>query len=377
VLTVSPTRRARTADELDPSRADLTQYGAEAAGRSTARTARRYRTKSPGRVPGPLGSVDEQPPRRSPRVELLQVGRASGRASHIASRRTCPSSMGALTAFGRPRHPRLRVCFALLAGLTPLHGERFAARGGLREKTDPDVFVETSSYGPTAVDAIVHVLGVDAVAQGSDRPYARPPRHPGFGLGGAAAYALDVANPRRLLTGRSDTQVESRLPGPPQRPPPSRREAGADARAHAERAPVADRPMTVHDVPAPEDGHERDPDERDPDQHDCPRRTRRVRPPVPARGCADRARRAAAFVDTAALDRSGPGSYLPANSSHTRPASRGLTREPSTARRPQRDRRVTCLTPSPWCGCTYRLRSDRRASGRYPKSASSPQGNRG
>ncbi|MET9461482.1 hypothetical protein ABZY05_41680 [Streptomyces canus] len=42
---------------------------------------------------------------------------------------------------------------------------------------------------PTAVDVVVHALGVDAGVQGSDRPYARPPRHPGFGLGGAAAYA--------------------------------------------------------------------------------------------------------------------------------------------------------------------------------------------
>ena len=63
------------------------------------------------------------------------------------------------------------------------------------------MFVETSSYGPTAVDAIVRALGVDAVVQGSDRPYAEPPRHPGYGLGGAAAYAFRIANPRRLLTG--------------------------------------------------------------------------------------------------------------------------------------------------------------------------------
>jgi hypothetical protein len=95
------------------------------------------------------------------------------------------------------------VCFALLAGLAPLHGERFAARGGGDVVgVDPDVFVETSSYGPTAVDAIVRALGVDAVVQGSDRPYAEPPRHPGFGLGGAAAYAFRIANPRRLLTGK-------------------------------------------------------------------------------------------------------------------------------------------------------------------------------
>jgi hypothetical protein len=107
----------------------------------------------------------------------------------------------AFRAFGRPRHPRLRVCFALLAGLAPLHGERFAARGDGSAPVDPDVFVETSSYGPRSVDAVVRALGVDAVVQGSDRPYAEPPQHPGFGLGGAAAYAFRIANPRRLLTG--------------------------------------------------------------------------------------------------------------------------------------------------------------------------------
>lgn len=107
----------------------------------------------------------------------------------------------AFRAFGRARHPRLRVCFALLAGLAPLHGERFAARGPDEPGTDRDVFVETSSYGPRAVEATVRVLGVDTVVQGSDRPYAEPPHHPGFGLGGAAAYAFRVANPRRLLVG--------------------------------------------------------------------------------------------------------------------------------------------------------------------------------
>ncbi|MFJ2241521.1 amidohydrolase family protein [Streptomyces sp. NPDC087859] len=109
----------------------------------------------------------------------------------------------AFRAFGRPRHPHLRVCFALLAGLAPLHGERFAARGDGSAAVDPDVFVETSSYGPRSVEAVVRALGADAVVQGSDRPYAEPPRHPGFGLGGAAAHAFRVANPRRLLTGET------------------------------------------------------------------------------------------------------------------------------------------------------------------------------
>ncbi|GGO65339.1 amidohydrolase family protein [Nonomuraea cavernae] len=97
----------------------------------------------------------------------------------------------------RPRHPRLRVCFALLAGLAPLHSERLIARGGGgRGQVDTGFFVETSSYGPRAIDAIVRELGVDVVVNGSDAPYATAPDP---GLGEAAAHAIRVTNPRRLL----------------------------------------------------------------------------------------------------------------------------------------------------------------------------------
>ncbi len=102
----------------------------------------------------------------------------------------------AFRAVGRRRHPELRVCFAMLAGLAPLHGERFATRAGERTVTDPDVFVETSSYGTKAVDATVRVLGIDALVNGSDRPYA-PPVSPD--LGDAALHALRTTNPLRLL----------------------------------------------------------------------------------------------------------------------------------------------------------------------------------
>lgn len=77
----------------------------------------------------------------------------------------------AFRVHGRPRHPRLRVCV-------------------------DDAFVETSSYGPRAVDAVVRVLGIDTVAIGSDRPYAAPMD---YGMGEAAARALCVTNPERLL----------------------------------------------------------------------------------------------------------------------------------------------------------------------------------
>ncbi|MGN6793139.1 MAG: amidohydrolase family protein [Streptosporangiaceae bacterium] len=108
----------------------------------------------------------------------------------------------AFRAYGRPAYPRLRACFVALAGLAPLHGERMAARGGddtlARGLVDPHVFVETSSYGNRAVDAVVRVLGTDVVVLGSDRPYAQPSD---LGLGECFADAIWSANPARLLKG--------------------------------------------------------------------------------------------------------------------------------------------------------------------------------
>ncbi len=102
----------------------------------------------------------------------------------------------AFRAYGRPRHPELRVCFAILAGLAPLHGERFAARAGGRSPVDPGVFLEVSSYGTRAVDATIRVLGIDVLVNGSDRPYADPVQ---LDLGAAATNAVRGANARRLL----------------------------------------------------------------------------------------------------------------------------------------------------------------------------------
>ncbi|WP_019633137.1 amidohydrolase family protein [Actinomadura atramentaria] len=110
----------------------------------------------------------------------------------------------AFRAFGRPRHPRLRVCFAMLAGLAPLHGERLTARGGGRGAVDPDAFLETSSYGPKAADAAVRAVGVDVLVHGTDRPYAGPRD---LALGEAARHAFRVSNPHRLLTGEERIHV--------------------------------------------------------------------------------------------------------------------------------------------------------------------------
>jgi hypothetical protein len=97
---------------------------------------------------------------------------------------------------GRERHPHLQVCFVALAGLGPLHGERLRARGGADVPVDGLTFVETSSYGTQAVDAVIRVLGIDVVCHGSDRPYAAPAP---LALGDAALHAIRTVNPDRLL----------------------------------------------------------------------------------------------------------------------------------------------------------------------------------
>jgi 6-methylsalicylate decarboxylase len=101
----------------------------------------------------------------------------------------------AFAVWGRPAHRRLRVCFAMLAGLAPLHRERLLARGS-RARVDADVFLDVSSYGDRAVDAVVREIGVDQLVHGSDRPVVEPRA---LSLGAAVRAALRERNPQRLL----------------------------------------------------------------------------------------------------------------------------------------------------------------------------------
>lgn len=102
---------------------------------------------------------------------------------------------------GRSLLPDLRICFAAGAGLAPAHHERLVARGGAVGRIDPGVFVETSSYGRQAIDAVTRVLGVDGIVLGSDRPYGQPVDAEALALGRAAAHSIQSTNPRRLLLG--------------------------------------------------------------------------------------------------------------------------------------------------------------------------------
>ena len=73
---------------------------------------------------------------------------------------------------GRLQFPRLRLVFAAGAGLAPVHHERLTARGGRLGAVDPDVFVDTSSYGAQGLDALTRALGIDALVLGQ-RPAVR------------------------------------------------------------------------------------------------------------------------------------------------------------------------------------------------------------
>ncbi len=95
--------------------------------------------------------------------------------------------------FGRREHPQLRVCFALLAGLAPLHHERLAHRGGPALQPDALTFYETSSYDAPTVRFFAGVVGQGAVVYGSDHPVLPLDpdlRHP---------EQISTINPARLL----------------------------------------------------------------------------------------------------------------------------------------------------------------------------------
>jgi 6-methylsalicylate decarboxylase len=107
----------------------------------------------------------------------------------------------AMSVWGRRAHPRLRVCFAMLAGLAPLQRERLAARGG-DPVSDPDMFLDTSSYGARAVDAVLREVGIEGLVYGSDRPTIVPSDPD---LGEAVRISMRERNPARLLSGTTSS----------------------------------------------------------------------------------------------------------------------------------------------------------------------------
>jgi hypothetical protein len=64
---------------------------------------------------------------------------------------------------------------------------------------DPNLFYDTSSYGPRAIAAMAEAVGVDQLVTGSDRPVVDPPLVPP--LGARAETLMTTTNVQRLLGG--------------------------------------------------------------------------------------------------------------------------------------------------------------------------------
>jgi predicted TIM-barrel fold metal-dependent hydrolase len=81
----------------------------------------------------------------------------------------------AFATAGRLGHPDLTVVFSMLAGGAPLLSERLdTRRGPLVDLNDPLTYYDTSSYGPTAIEAMARRVGASQLVYGSDRPVLEP-----------------------------------------------------------------------------------------------------------------------------------------------------------------------------------------------------------
>ena len=103
---------------------------------------------------------------------------------------------------GVERWPRLRVLFALLAGGAPFQLERLAGRGiELRDAVSADVYLDTSSYGPRALEFCLSVYGVERLVHGSDAPVRDPEESLGVirSFGDNISALLLSQNPTGLL----------------------------------------------------------------------------------------------------------------------------------------------------------------------------------
>lgn len=112
------------------------------------------------------------------------------------------AAYAAWLARGRDSWPDLRVVFAILAGGFPFQLERLASRGiDTRGVLDPNVYLDTASYGERALELSLSTYGVGQLVYGSDSPVidAEPTLRSIRGFGQAVVDAVCRDNPARLL----------------------------------------------------------------------------------------------------------------------------------------------------------------------------------
>lgn len=137
--------------------------------------------------PGESGGEPFDPPWWSPATSYVAQMHAAWHAFHVAV---------------RPELPGLRVVFALLAGLAPLHLERTVGRGASLQSAvdDPRSFYDTSSYGPAAIRTMTCAVGTAQLVHGTDHPVATVDGDPvAAAVGERAADLVRRDNPARAL----------------------------------------------------------------------------------------------------------------------------------------------------------------------------------
>lgn len=105
-------------------------------------------------------------------------------------------------AEGRDRWPALRVAFGILGGGAPFQLERLAQRGpNVRELLDPNVYLDTATYGRRAIELCAETFGVERLLYGSDRPVVDPgpTLRAVRGFGESVEKLLTIDNPQSFL----------------------------------------------------------------------------------------------------------------------------------------------------------------------------------
>jgi 6-methylsalicylate decarboxylase len=105
-------------------------------------------------------------------------------------------------AHGAAEFPRLRVVFAILAGGAPIQLERLRSRGwDVRLAQNPNVLLDTASYGRRALELCLATFGIGSLVYGSDFPVvdSHPTAQALGEFGAAVTDAVRRENPSLLL----------------------------------------------------------------------------------------------------------------------------------------------------------------------------------
>ena len=203
----------------------------DAGSRARASPPRRSPATGRLRAPGP-GARDARAPRRA----AARPSRARARDRHAGRRRL----VAALTelrggdADGVARVRRLGPARAPAPARVLRDARRPGAaapraarsRAAAAAISDPDVFLDVSSYGARAVDAVLREVGVDRLVHGSDRPVVAAP--PSCRSATPCDTALRERNPARLL---APPHGGPRMTTIPRSRPPARSRRARAARA--------------------------------------------------------------------------------------------------------------------------------------------------